>query len=225
VNSEYKNINTHSHLLYATNLSHSFDYPLFKNINFSIKKQESIAIVGVSGSGKSTLLHILSSLLKPIEGEVFFNQKSIYKLSQQELLKIRREDFGIVFQNHYLFRGFSGIENLQISQMLSNKKIDYELLKRFKIDKVIEQNIGNLSGGEQQRLSIARVLIKKPKVIFADEPTGNLDENTAFEVMNELIQYTFKENAGIIIVTHNLELANLCNKIFRLENKELVQIK
>jgi len=214
-----------ANLLYATNLSHSFDYPLFKNINFSIKRQESIAIVGVSGSGKSTLLHILSSLLKPNKGEVFYNQKSIYKLSNEELLKIRRKDFGIIFQSHYLFRGFSGIENLQISKMLSNKEIDFELLKRFKIDKVIEQNIGNLSGGEQQRLSIARVLIKKPKVVFADEPTGNLDEVTAYEVMNELIQYTFKENAGIIIVTHNLELAKLCNKIFKLEDKELVQIK
>ena len=214
-----------ANLLYATNLSHSFDYTLFKNINFSLNHKESIAIVGVSGSGKSTLLHILSSLLKPNEGEVFFNQKSIYKLSNEELLKIRRKDFGIIFQSHYLFRGFSGIENLQISKMLSNKEIDFELLKRFKIDKVIEQNIGNLSGGEQQRLSIARVLIKKPKVVFADEPTGNLDEVTAYEVMNELIQYTFKENAGIIIVTHNLELAKLCNKIFKLEDKELVQIK
>jgi len=214
-----------ANLLYATNLSHSFDYTLFKNINFSLNHKESIAIVGVSGSGKSTLLHILSSLLKPNEGEVFYNQKSIYKLSNEELLKIRRKDFGIIFQSHYLFRGFSGIENLQISKMLSNKEIDFELLKRFKIDKVIEQNIGNLSGGEQQRLSIARVLIKKPKVVFADEPTGNLDEVTAYEVMNELIQYTFKENAGIIIVTHNLELAKLCNKIFKLEDKELVQIK
>ena len=214
-----------TNLLYATNLSHSFDYPLFKNINFSINQQEAIAIVGVSGSGKSTLLHILSSLLKPNEGEVFFNQKSIYKLSNEELLKIRRKDFGIIFQSHYLFRGFSGIENLQISQMLSDEEIDFELLKKFKIEKVIKQNVGDLSGGEQQRLSIARVLIKKPKIIFADEPTGNLDEETAYDIINELTQYIFKENAGMIMVTHNLSLANLCNKVFKMENKGLIRIK
>ena len=214
-----------SPLLTIKNLCHNFDYPLFENINLTLSPQESIAIIGASGCGKSTLLNIVSSLLKPISGEVQYKNNDIYKLSNNELTKIRRDEFGIVFQSHYLFRGFNTLENLQISELLSSNEIDYTLLKHLKIDHIMNQGIGEISGGQQQRLSIARILNKKPQVIFADEPTGNLDKETAGEVMNVVFDYLLKEKAGMILVTHEIELANQCNKVYKLNNKTLERIK
>ena len=212
-------------LLQAKNLSHKFDYELFNDINLSLHKKESIAIIGTSGSGKSTLLNILSSLLKPSVGSVVFKSKDIYSLKQNQLLKIRRDDFGIIFQAHYLFRGFSAIENLEIATLLSGEEIDRNLLKELNIDYVINQGVGELSGGQQQRLSIARVMTKKPKIIFADEPTGNLDKDTANIVMNTLFKYIKNNNAGLILVTHEHELANRCDKVYKLEDLTLQEIK
>ncbi|AGR76871.1 ABC transporter, ATP-binding protein [Aliarcobacter butzleri 7h1h] len=222
---ENKNGLIGSLLLEAKNLSHKFDYELFKNINLSLQKQESIAIIGTSGSGKSTLLNILSSLLKPTSGNVVFQRKDIYSLSQNDLLKIRRDDFGIIFQAHYLFRGFSANENLEIAEFLSGEKIDKNLLKELNIEHVINQGVGELSGGQQQRLSIARVLTKKPKIIFADEPTGNLDKDTANVVMNTLFNYIKKNNTGLILVTHENELALRCDKVYKLDNLELKDMR
>jgi len=212
-------------LLEVRAVSHDFDYPLFKDIDLSLSKGDSIAIIGVSGSGKSTLLNIFSTLLIPNKGEVYYNNKNIFKLSKSELLEIRRNDFGIIFQAHYLFRGFSAIENLKISELLSDNLIDEELLKSLNIDHVMKQGIGELSGGQQQRLSCARVLVKKPKVIFADEPTGNLDTQTATEMMNVLFDYVQKNNAGLIMVTHEDEIANRCDRVFKLNDYKLEQIK
>ena len=212
-------------LLQANNLSHKFDYELFKDINLSLYKKESIAIIGTSGSGKSTLLNILSSLLKPTLGTVVFKSKDMYSLKQNELLEIRRNDFGIIFQAHYLFRGFSAIENLEIATLLSGEEIDKDLLKELNIDHVINQGVGELSGGQQQRLSIARVMTKKPRIIFADEPTGNLDKDTANIVMNTLFKYIKNNDAGLILVTHEHELANKCDKVYKLEELKLQEIK
>ena len=212
-------------LLQAKSLSHEFDYKLFNDINLSLHKKESIAIIGMSGSGKSTLLNILSSLLKPSHGSVVFKSKDIYSLKQSQLLKIRREDFGIIFQAHYLFRGFSAIENLEIATLLSGEDIDLNLLKELKIDYVINQGVGELSGGQQQRLSIARVMTKKPRIIFADEPTGNLDKDTANIVMNTLFNYVKNNDAGLILVTHEHELANRCDKVYKLEDLTLQELK
>ena len=214
-------------LLKASNIEHNFDYPLFKNINLDIKEKESIAIIGSSGSGKSTLLNILSSLLKPTSGTVVFKNKDIYSLKQDKLLKIRREDFGIVFQAHYLFRGFSAIENLQIATLLSKEKIDNRLLEQLDIAHVLNQGVGELSGGQQQRLSIARILMKKPNIIFADEPTGNLDKKTANIVMNTLFEYIKNNNAALVLVTHEDDLAFKCDRVFKLEdlNLQLLTLK
>jgi len=212
-------------LLEAKNLSHEFDYKLFENINLSLEKKESIAIIGMSGSGKSTLLNILSSLLEPKSGEIIFNKENIYSIKNKKLLNIRREDFGIIFQAHYLFRGFSANDNLEIATLLSGEPIDKELLKKLNIDFVINQGVGELSGGQQQRLSIARVLTKKPKIIFADEPTGNLDKETAQVVMDTLKEYIKNNDAGMILVTHENELASQCDKVYKLENLQLQELK
>ena len=212
-------------LLQANNISHKFDYELFNNITLSLKKKESIAIIGMSGSGKSTFLNILSSLLNPFSGEVLFDNKNLYSLKQKKLLNIRREDFGIIFQAHYLFRGFTASENLDIATLLSGEKVSEELLKDLNIEHVLSQGVGELSGGQQQRLSIARIMTKKPKIIFADEPTGNLDKETANVVMNTLFNYIKNNDAGLILVTHENELANKCDKVYKLENLILQEQK
>ena len=205
-------------MLEAVNLSHSFDYLLFENVNLKIKEKEKIAIVGSSGSGKSTLLHILSSFLKPNIGEVIFNGKNLYSLKQNELIEIRKKEIGIIFQFHYLFNGFSALDNLKVAQILANTQINENLLKRLNINDVINQNIQTLSGGQQQRVSIARVLTKKPKIIFADEPTGNLDRKSAFEVMDILEEYCNNNNACLVMVTHDEEIAKKCDTLYKLQD-------
>jgi len=216
---------TNDILLEANDISHNFDYDLFKNVSFKIKNHSSLAILGKSGSGKSTLLSILSSLLSPKSGEVNFLGRNLYKIKNKELLKIRREDFGIIFQAHYLFRGFSARENLKISSLLSKKELDYELLEKMDITKVLDLGVGDLSGGQQQRLSVARILSKKPKIIFADEPSGNLDQENSKNLMNILFDYVKYNDAALILVTHENELPNFCDKIYKLENLELKEIK
>lgn len=218
-------MSTHQPILQARNISHKFDYPLFNNIDIELNPAQSIAIIGASGSGKSTLLNLLSSLLKPHEGEVIYNDKSMYELKKRELLKIRRDDFGIIFQAHYLFRGFSAEENLEVASLLSGNAINNELLKELNIDFVLHQGVGELSGGQQQRLSIARVLTKQPKVIFADEPTGNLDKATASDVIRNLFNYIKNNQAGMIIVTHENDIAMQCDKVYELVDLELKVIK
>jgi putative ABC transport system ATP-binding protein len=228
LNSDIDNIaptNNLQPLLEAVDISHNFDYPLFKNINLNIYESQSIAIVGSSGCGKSTLLNILSTLLKPLDGDVLFNKKSIYSLKNDDILKIRREYFGIIFQAHYLFRGFNAKENLEISSILNDTVVDEELLKLLHIDFVMNQNIGTLSGGQQQRLSIARILTKKPKIIFADEPTGNLDKETAKIVFDSLFKYIHLVNGAMVLVTHEMDLAFRCDRVFEIKNQRLEQIK
>ncbi len=218
-------LSTNPLLLQAKGVSHKFDYELFKDINLQLHQQESIAIIGMSGSGKSTLLNILSSLLKPNSGLVLFENNEIYKLKKSKLLNIRREDFGIIFQAHYLFRGFSAKENLDIATLLSSNEVDINLLKTLNIEHVLTQGVGELSGGQQQRLSIARVLTKKPKIIFADEPTGNLDKETSSLVMDSLFKYIKENNAGLILVTHEENLAKRCDKTYKVVDLKLEEIR
>ncbi len=212
-------------LLSAKNLSHTFEYELFNDVSLDLEEGESIAIIGVSGSGKSTLLHILSTLLKADKGSVELLGKELSKLRKKELTEIKRDDLGLVFQSHYLFKGFSAYENLELSAILSQNKIEDELLKRLDIYEPINQKVTELSGGQQQRVSIARVLTKKPRIIFADEPTGNLDKKTASNVMDLFFEYIEDNSAGLILVTHDEELAYQCKKVYRLENKQLKAVK
>ena len=212
-------------LLKATSLSHHFDYPLFENLSLELHAGESIAIVGVSGSGKSTLLHILSSLLKPNSGNVELFGKDIYTLDEKSLVSLRRHDLGLIYQSHYLFKGFSAYENLEVAAILAGEKIEPALLKRLGIEYVIEQKVTELSGGQQQRVSIARILSKKPRLIFADEPTGNLDHATAAEVMNLFMTYLNEYDAGLVLVTHDEGLAQRCDHIYRMADGVLVKGK
>lgn len=212
-------------LLTASHISHSFDYNLFTDISFAVNSGDKIAITGVSGSGKSTFLHILSTLLAPKEGTVEILGQDLSSLSNKNLVRLRSKDIGIVFQSHYLFKGFSGLENIEVAAMLSDQEIDKELLKQLGIADVINNKISDLSGGQQQRVSIARVLTKKPRIIFADEPTGNLDAKTAKEVMDIFERYVTQNDAAFIVVTHDEAIALRCDSVFHLENRELLQVK
>lgn len=206
-------------ILRAEGISKSFDYPLFCNLNLSLAEGECVAIQGSSGCGKSTLLHILSTLLKPDDGKVFFQNLDIYSLSDSEKLRIRRYFFGIIFQMHYLFKGFSTLENIELASVLSSRELDMSILKKLGIYELISKKITKLSGGQQQRVSIARVLCKKPKLIFADEATGNLDNENALNVMSILKDYVRENKAAMLFVTHDNKLASLCDKIYHL-NKD-----
>jgi len=208
-------------LLEARNISHSFDYTLFENINFTVEPTQSVAIVGRSGSGKSTLLHIFSTFLKANEGKIILLGKDLYNLSDNDIEMFRRYDVGIIFQFHYLFKGMSAMENIDVASMLSGEKIDRKILKELEIDHLMDHKTSELSGGEQQRVSIARVLSKKPRIIFADEPTGNLDKETADLVMDVLLDYVKEEEAGLVLVTHDEDMATRCDSIYRLDEKTL----
>lgn len=200
-------------LLQLENVSHSFDYTLFENVDLKLHAKESMAILGVSGCGKSTLLHICSTLLKPNKGKVKLFGQDIYSLLDDKLLALRRYDIGIIFQAHYLFKGFFADENIELASLISHQSVDQTLLQRLGIADLMHHRVGDLSGGQQQRVSIARVLSKKPKLIFADEPTGNLDDKTAHEVMNVLFEYCERESAALLLVTHNQNLAKECTYI------------
>jgi len=209
-------------ILEASGIAHSFETELFSDVNLTLSPKQSIAIVGRSGSGKSTLLHIFSTFIKPDEGKVALLGKDLYDQSEASIEAIRRYDIGIIFQFHYLFKGMSAMDNIDVASMLSGEKIDEAILEKLEIKELMGQKIGELSGGQQQRVSIARVLSKKPRIIFADEPTGNLDKETANLVMDVLFDYVKEYDAGLVLVTHDEQMAVLCDTVFRLKDKVLV---
>ncbi len=211
-------------LLEATHITHSFDYTLFTDIDFTLAPSQSAAIVGRSGSGKSTLLHIFSTFMKPNEGKVTLFGDDLYGLSDDAIEALRRYDVGIIFQFHYLFKGMSSMENIKVASMLSGETIEDDILEKLEIKELMNQRIGELSGGQQQRVSIARVLSKKPRIIFADEPTGNLDKETAKLVMDVLLDYIKETGAGLLLVTHDETMAGRCDRAYRLEDKMLKEI-
>ncbi len=208
-------------LLEASQITHSFDYTLFRAIDFTLLSGESKAIVGRSGSGKSTLLHIFSTFMQPNEGSVMLFGQKIYALKEREVEALRRYEVGMIFQFHYLFKGMSAMENVQVASMLSGEQVDEEILQKLEIKEIMHQRIGDLSGGQQQRVSIARVLSKKPRIIFADEPTGNLDNETAQLVMDVLLDYIRSMGAGMVLVTHDESISRRCDYSYRLEGKAL----
>ncbi|MEA3492153.1 MAG: ABC transporter ATP-binding protein [Campylobacterota bacterium] len=208
-------------VLNATNISHSFDIELYCDVDLKLYSSHSAAILGRSGSGKSTLLHHFSTFLKPKEGEVILLEKPIYTLNDTHIEQLRRHELGVIFQSHYLFKGMSARENIEIATMLAGEEIDEALLERLEIRELMDHKISELSGGQQQRVSIARVLSKNPKVIFADEPTGNLDRETANLVMDILLEYVEEREAALLLVTHDEDMAARCDAIYHLKDKRL----
>ncbi|MCQ2761694.1 ATP-binding cassette domain-containing protein [Helicobacter pylori] len=213
-------------MIKAINISHAFEKPLYNGVNLHIKPKESLAILGVSGSGKSTLLSHLATMLKPNSGTIsLLEHQDIYALNSKKLLELRRLKVGIVFQSHYLFKGFSALENLQVASIIAKQEINHSLLEQLGIAHTLKQGVGELSGGQQQRLSIARVLSKKPKIIIADEPTGNLDTTSANQVINILQNYITEKKGALVLATHDEHLAFTCSQVYRLEKEVLIKEK
>ena len=208
-------------LLQAADLSHAFDYPLYDGVSLELHAGESVAVQGRSGSGKSTLLHTLAGFLAPLTGRVEILGRDLYGMSEAEREMFRRTELGIVFQTHYLFKGMTGRQNIEAATQLAGTQLDPWLLERLEIDGVIDQKVGELSGGQQQRVSLARVLAKQPRLIFADEPTGNLDKQTALLVMDVMQEYIRKREGTLFVVTHDGEIAGMCGEHYVLKEKVL----
>ena len=151
--------------------------------------------------------------------------ENLYSLKDDEIEALRRYDVGIIFQFHYLVKGMSAMENIEVDSMLSAESIADSILEKLEIKELMQKKVGELSGGQQQRISIARVLSKQPRIIFADEPTGNLDKETATLVMDVLLDYCKTTGAGLLLVTHDESMVQRCDKGYRLEDKTLKELK
>ena len=196
---------------------------ILKNLNLKVKKGEFISIIGKSGAGKSTLLNVISTLEKEYSGNVFYENKDIRDYNDFEISNLRNKKIGFIFQNFNLLEDFTVIENIMLPARLT--KIDeielmqkaLGLINKFELDLTKNQYPNELSGGEKQRVAIARALINKPEIIFADEPTGNLDSKMSIEISNILSKLN-QEGQTIVMVTHNKELAKSSNKILELND-------
>ena len=217
-------------MLTAKNI-HKYYGPLWvlKGVDLEIKKGEIVSIAGPSGSGKSTLLHILGTLDKPDKGEIFLKEKALHSLKGKPLAAFRNTHIGFVFQFHHLLPEFTAIENVCIPGWIAGrKKSDVEkeaanLLETLGLAHRIENKPNQLSGGEQQRVAVARALINKPDIIFADEPTGNLDSNNARELHHLFFQLRESMQQTFLIVTHNEELAGMSDRILHMKDGKLNQ--
>ncbi len=184
---------------------------VLNNINLETKKNESISIVGESGSGKTSLIMLIGGLEKASSGKIYFENHEITKLNEDEVSKIRRKNIGIIFQSFYLIPNYTAVENVALTLELNNLKNPYdrakELLDRFGLKNRFNNLPSQLSGGEQQRVAIARAIAMKPKLILADEPTGNLDSENSQMIADILFKYIKEESSSLIMVTHDLKLA------------------
>lgn len=193
------------------------------NIDFSIKENEKIVIYGRSGSGKSTLLNLLSGLDTYSDGQISYKNYK-YENQHRKLTQLRKESMGFVYQFHHLLKEFTSIENVALGSMISgeNKKRSLEqasdILDKFGLSERLNHFPSQLSGGEKQRVAMARALINKPDLIFLDEPTGNLDKDTSKEVIDYLNQLTDEFKSSIIVATHDPEFRNFSDKILTMDS-------
>ena len=206
-------------MMTITNLTHYYNKDLaLENINLEIKSGEFIAIIGESGSGKSTLLSILSTLLKPTSGDIVYeniNYKDIKNIDD-----FRKNNIGFIFQFHYLINYLSVKENINLANEKASKEEIFDLLKLLGIENLIDKYPNEISGGQRQRVAIARALINNPKIIFADEPTGNLDSINSLNVF-ELFKTFANKGTTIIVATHDKSLAELANKIYEVKDGKI----
>ena len=220
---------TKSSILSGTDLSKKYgDLEVVKNVSLAIDAGEFVCLVGKSGCGKTTLLSLLSGLEKPTKGHVILNGKEMNGASEDALALFRRENVGFIFQSFNLIPTLSAWENVALPlfplKMTSEERRKHatELLNRMELGHRIEHLPSALSGGEKQRVAIARALINNPKIIFADEPTGNLDSSTGEAIMDILNKLHRDEGVAILMVTHEAELAKAANRLIRMKDGEVV---
>lgn len=202
-----------------------------KDINIKFKKGKIYCLVGTSGSGKSTLLNMIAGLEKCTSGEIIFNGKHIEKMSEEGLANFRQKFLGFVFQAYNLLPTLTALENvilplifLGIPKKTREKKAK-EILKSVGLEKRLKHKPAEMSGGQQQRVSIARAFVNNPKIVFADEPTGNLDTKTTYEMMNLITKRIRENKQTLIVVTHDLEIAEYADEIVYLKDGEILKIE
>jgi len=197
---------------------------VLKGVDITISKGEIVSIVGSSGAGKSTLLHILGTLDTPDSGEIFLNEIPVHTLKGKKLAHFRNTQIGFVFQFHHLLPEFTALENVCIPGWVAGrrkKEVEEEAIKLLKLlglGQRLENKPNALSGGEQQRVAVARALINKPSIVFADEPTGNLDSKNAKELHDLFVQLRKDFNQTFLIVTHNEELATMSDRVLHMKD-------
>lgn len=204
-------------------------FTALKDINLEIKEGEFTAIVGPSGCGKSTLMHIIGLLDTPTRGKVIIEKKDASKLSDNELSKMRNNFVGFVFQQFNLINKLTVAENILLPTIYAREKLDFhpkkrafELMERFGIEEKEKSYPNKLSGGQQQRVAIARALMNKPKVILADEPTGNIDSKTGHKILSLLADLNQKDKITLIVVTHDKAIAEMTRRQIRMLDGEIV---
>jgi len=204
---------------------------ILKGVNIDLNAGETLAIVGASGIGKSTLLHILGALDRPDRGTYFFKDDDIFLLNQTSLAKFRNETVGFVFQFHYLLPEFSALENTMMPALIKgmsknkSREIAESMLVRVGLKDRLDFRASKLSGGEQQRIALARSLVLKPAILLADEPTGNLDKKNSEYVHGLLLELNSELNMTLIVVTHNMELASYMSRSMTIVDGQLVELK
>ena len=197
------------------------------NVSFSVEKGEFVAIVGASGSGKSTLLHLIGGVDRPTSGKVFIDGKDIFALNDDKLAIFRRRQVGLIYQFYNLIPILNVEENITLPLSLDNRQVDTErideMLKLLGLEKRRNHLPNELSGGQQQRTSIGRALITNPTIILADEPTGNLDSKSSDEIVALLKKSNKELNQTIIMITHNMEIAKIADRIIKIEDGKIVE--
>jgi lipoprotein-releasing system ATP-binding protein len=206
-------------MIKVKNLTHYYNNDkALENINLEINKGEFICLVGESGSGKSTLLSIISTLLKPTKGELFFENLNYKNI--KDIDDFRKTNIGFIFQFHYLINYLTVKENIKLANEKATENEIHNLLKILRIDNLSNKYPNQISGGQRQRVAIARALINKPKVIIADEPTGNLDSKNSLNVF-EIFKKLSQEQVTIIVATHDKNLAQIANKIYEVKDGKI----
>jgi len=199
---------------------------VIKGIDLKINSGEKVAVVGKSGSGKTSLIMLMAGLEQPTSGEIIFDQQPISTFNEDELADIRKKKIGIVFQSFYLIPNYTALENvsliLEINGIDNSKQRAEELLVQFGLKNRLHHFPTQLSGGEQQRVAIARSMAVKPKLILADEPTGNLDSENSQMISNLLFEYANKNQSSFVLVTHDLKFAEKCDRIIKIEDGTIV---
>ncbi|GKS58391.1 lipoprotein-releasing system ATP-binding protein LolD [Nitrospira sp.] len=204
------------------------DLVVLRGLNLEIGRGEFIAIVGASGAGKSTLMHILGTLEKPTRGTVTFDGRDVFRMAEQEQAEFRNRKIGFVFQFHHLLPEFTAYENACLPAIIQGRPADQieveatALLKEVGLAERLHHKPGELSGGEQQRVAVARALMQRPELVLADEPTGNLDTHTGDEVFNLMRQLNRSRGTTFIIVTHNPKLSAQADRILQMEDGQIV---